>query len=185
MGTERGPEFYDAAYRGSPRYSTPATDSPWAQLHYWLLGQLGGGMVIDLGCGVGHLAELLAARGHDPGRYIGVDFSGEAISQARRRVPSFRFQQGDVLTTARSLRCYDGATVVLCEVLEHVTHDLPVLRSLPTGTRVIATVPGHDSEGHVRHFETMAIVAKRYEHALKLHTLVRLGRCYGFQGVRS
>lgn len=184
MGSEQGPAFYDAVYRHNETYRVAAPENPWAHLHYWALGRLGGEMVIDLGCGVGHLAELLAQRGHDPGRYLGIDFSGEAIEQARARVPGFRFVQGDILTSARTLRCYEGATVVLCEVLEHIVHDLPVLRALPDGTRVLGTVPGHDSEGHVRHFENMAIVAKRYEHALHLQSIQRLERCYGFDGVR-
>ncbi len=184
MGAEQAADFYDCAYRDE-KYRVDASENPWAQLHLWALSRIGSEMVVDLGCGVGWLAQLLDQRGHSPGQYLGVDFSAEAISQARSRVPGFRFIQGDVLAQARRITgVFEGATVVACEVLEHITHDLPVLRSLPVGTRVVATVPSHDSAGHVRHFETMAIVAKRYEHALHLQSIERLGRCYGFVGVR-
>lgn len=185
MGTEQPADFYDSAYRENEKYRVPAPENPWAQMHLWALSYIGREMVIDLGCGVGYLAHLLEQRGHSPGQYLGIDFSGEAISQARARVPGFRFVRGDILAETRRIAgIFEGATIVACEVLEHITHDLPVLRAMPVGTRVIATVPSHDSAGHVRHFETMAVVAKRYEHALRLQSIERLGRCYGFVGVR-
>ena len=184
MGSEQPAEFYDRHYVAGGRYDVDVADSPWANVHYWALSRVGGETVIDLGCGVGHFAELLARRGHDPSRYLGVDFSQVAIDQARARVSGFQFVVADIRAEARRIRTYQGSTVVLCEVLEHVEHDLTVLRALPPGTRVIGTVPDHDSEGHVRHFENMAIVARRYEHALYLQSITRIGRCFGFEGIR-
>ncbi|MEY2881703.1 MAG: hypothetical protein RLZZ15_4083 [Verrucomicrobiota bacterium] len=55
------------------------------------------GAVLDLGCGPGRLADLL--RMTPPRRYLGVDFSAEAVARARRRgLPGCEFAQGDFET---------------------------------------------------------------------------------------
>jgi ubiquinone/menaquinone biosynthesis C-methylase UbiE len=41
--------------------------------------------VLDLGCGDGHLLELLVARGHDPDRTAGLDMSEAELALARKR----------------------------------------------------------------------------------------------------
>jgi SAM-dependent methyltransferase len=47
-----------------------------------------GGLVVDLGCGSGILAERLAAAGYE---VLGVDLSADMLAIARKRVPSARF----------------------------------------------------------------------------------------------
>ena len=46
------------------------------------------GLVVDLGCGTGILAERLLAAGYD---VLGVDISADALAIARRRAPAARF----------------------------------------------------------------------------------------------
>lgn len=174
---------YNAIYRGSEHYRKAAADAPWAALWYWVLGRVGDEMVVDYGCGPGHLAELLAARGHPPHLYAGIDFSGVAIKMARERVPKFRFRQLNVIEAARAMR-EQHHTAVCCELLEHLDRDLALLRTLPPGGRVLATVPTHDSAGHVRHFPTLTAACARYERVIDVVNVVRLGRCYGLEGYR-
>lgn len=57
--------------------------------------------VLDLCCGTGHLAEILASRGL---RVTGVDGSGEMLRFARERAPQARFIAAD----ARSFEIADG-----------------------------------------------------------------------------
>ena len=54
---------------------------------------LGGGLVVDLGCGSGILAQAMTAAGHD---VLGVDLSPAMLAIARGRAPAARFQQGSV-----------------------------------------------------------------------------------------
>lgn len=51
--------------------------------------------ILDLGCGTGTLASLMADRGHD---VLGGDSSPEMIARARAMFPALRFEVIDVLT---------------------------------------------------------------------------------------
>jgi SAM-dependent methyltransferase len=54
-----------------------------------------GGLVVDLGCGSGILAERLSAAGYD---VLGIDISAAMVALARQRVPKGRFRQASLLT---------------------------------------------------------------------------------------
>lgn len=56
---------------------------------------VGGGLVIDLGCGSGILSEQLANHGYD---VLGIDISAAHVALARRRVPRARFIVASLLT---------------------------------------------------------------------------------------
>ena len=56
---------------------------------------VGEGLVVDLGCGTGILAEAVANAGYD---VLGVDLSPVMIEMARRRVPEGRFRCESLLT---------------------------------------------------------------------------------------
>ena len=58
----------------------------------WLERVPAGARVLDVCCGTGHLAGLLAARGY---RVTGVDLSGDMIRYARENVPGAEFLCGD------------------------------------------------------------------------------------------
>jgi SAM-dependent methyltransferase len=64
----------------------------------------GRGPVCDLGCGPGHVARYLAARGVE---VFGVDLSPGMVALARELTPALRFEQGDM----RALALADGALV--------------------------------------------------------------------------
>lgn len=81
----------------------------------WLSEAVGAaGTVVDLGCGGGDLALLLAARDHRPARYIGVDLLEERIAAARAVVPWGEF----VIASADRLPVGDAtADVVVAATL--------------------------------------------------------------------
>jgi SAM-dependent methyltransferase len=62
----------------------------------------GRGTVADLGCGPGHVAAYLHARGVE---VVGIDLSPGMVEQARRLYPELGFRQGDM----RALDAPDGA----------------------------------------------------------------------------
>jgi SAM-dependent methyltransferase len=58
-----------------------------------------GASVLDVGCGLGHLADFLSERG--PTRYLGVDLVPEFVAQARQRLsgrPGIEFRELDFRT---------------------------------------------------------------------------------------
>lgn len=187
MGKERSAASYDIGYRKNPRYKQDADHAPWAQLWYWVLDRTGQEMIIDFGCGPGHLAELLKRRDHPAHLYLGVDFSTVALEQARQRVPGYRFVTGNLPAATKRVARMQGEgpiTVVFTEVLEHFLKDKAALTHLPSGTRVLASVPRKDSSGHVRHFTRLHHVCSRYEGLLDMRSVERIGGAYVFEGRR-
>ncbi len=54
-------------------------------------------LVVDLGCGPGNSTELLARRFPDAA-VLGIDTSDAMLANARERLPTVRFEQGDIAT---------------------------------------------------------------------------------------
>jgi SAM-dependent methyltransferase len=135
---------------------------------YRVTARLCRGRVVELGCGVGHLAGVVHGRGLE---VTGVDMSEAKIRQARSLYPGIAFQTGDI----RSVVLPDGSfdTVVLAEVLEHVpeTEGDAILerawRLLRGSGRLVVSVPNEDCvphRNHVRRFErsTLESVLSRW-----------------------
>ncbi len=102
--------------------------------------------VLDLGCGDGHLLDLLVARGHDPSRLAGLDMSEAelAAARARRGLVSVRLlcerAQATTLTDA-SLDCVVSHLVLmLMSDIEVVVAELA--RIIRPGGRFVAVVGG-------------------------------------------
>ena len=57
-----------------------------------LLDPKPGERILDLGCGTGHLTQVIAQRGCD---VVGIDHSGAMIEQARANYPDMRFEVAD------------------------------------------------------------------------------------------
>jgi len=74
--------------------------------------------IVELGCGNGWLAEKLAVYGP----VTGVDIADQAITEARRRVPSGMFHAGDALSLDLPAEAFD--VVVTLEMFSHVPSQL-------------------------------------------------------------
>lgn len=113
------------------------------------------GRVIELGCGPGHLAGRIAARGHDT---VGVDLNRPKIAAARLAYPHVEFHACDIAALDLPAESFD--TAVMAEVLEHVDHDLGALflttawQLLRPGGRLIVSVPNEDCIPHRNHVRT-------------------------------
>ncbi|MCX7592138.1 MAG: class I SAM-dependent methyltransferase [Kiritimatiellae bacterium] len=129
-----------------------------------LLHRLTFDSVLDVGCGQGCL--LAAIRKLFPEvKLHGADFSRVAIETARKRLPEAHFSVMDVSKEAPAGK-YD--LVLCCEVLEHVTDDLGVIRRLREATErycLVTTVqgrmrPAERHVGHVRNYARGELVEK-------------------------
>ncbi len=111
------------------------------------VGPVNGCLVVDLGCGNGHLLRQLITQNPNA-RVVGLDFSRALLANAQARVPSGAFCLGDLNTT---VPLADGScdVVILSEVYEHLLQPRQLLSEIrrilkPTGMFVM-TFPNVDS----------------------------------------
>lgn len=168
MGKVQNAAWYDA------RFADPVSRYLWEPeklpyLHLWNLAigyMQDGDVVVDLGCGPGHLAQL-ATRAKKL-RYRGYDFSEQALAMARKRAPEGAFFHWDATKDVVPRPSRTRTVYVSTEFMEHVADDLGVLQQIPSGALVLLTVPARDDPGHVRFFKTLAEVRARYSKVLDL-----------------
>lgn len=153
-------DWYDEKYASSDVYAAHYSDSPYMIVWEALAARISEPRrVLEVGCGSGQLAHLLADR-ELLADYVGFDLSPVAIASARARCPQLRFEVADAFTT--DLFDVDYDLVICTEVLEHVDDDRGLLRRIRPGTQVLATVPDFISETHVRWFPKAQNAASRY-----------------------
>jgi len=109
----------------------------WEALVHGLAGLLRLGDVLDVGCGDGWTARLLAPRARS---YVGVDRSAELVEAARCRAAGVRFEQADAHRLPFADASFD--TVLLFHVLAYAERPDEVVaeagRVLRGGGRVVA-----------------------------------------------
>ena len=160
---EKGPDYYDRTFLEDANWSGHYT----ASIDYYIwtvivdrVRRARPRSVLEIGCGSGQLAHAV----YDSGvveRYCAFDFAPARLTQARRNVPSYRFEVANAFETDL-FDTVDYDLVITTEFLEHVEQDLAVLRRIREGTRVIAIVPNFPYVSHVRHFKSVEEVAERY-----------------------
>jgi len=108
------------------RYLDPPPDSPFPlEYAFYLLGDIRGKTVLDLGCGSGESLCVLVHRG---ARAIGIDISPELIELARRRLREGRVDADVRVGSAYDTELPDGSVdVVFCMSLIHHL-DIPRVR---------------------------------------------------------
>lgn len=183
MGKERNARWYDEVYASaSSLYAADAVATPWYGIWlmavFWLNG-LRPQRIVDFGCGVGHLAQMISVgpnlRDVD---YLGIDFSQVALTKARERAPESTFRCVDLSRhpVVDETRDPEGLCVVSCEFLEHVEDDLRILAALVPGVSFFGSVPKRDDPGHVRWFANEQLVRDRYEPLFTNFELFPVGR---------
>jgi SAM-dependent methyltransferase len=91
--------------------------------------------ILDVGCGVGHLAKWLKQHGHE-GEYTGIDILPEMVARARETHPDMRFEQCDILAEPDRFR----ADFVMSNGIFHLG-DAPLMH------RVVAAMYGACGKG--------------------------------------
>jgi SAM-dependent methyltransferase len=129
------------------RYLDPPANTPYGlEYAFYLLGDVRGQTVLDLGCGTGENLIPLVRRG---ARVVGMDLSAELVDLAHRRLESYGLDKGDVtlrVGSAYETGLPDGSVDVVFSiaVLHHL--DLPkarqeIYRVLRPGGRFILREP--------------------------------------------
>lgn len=175
------PEFrsdqYDAIYASGGRekiYELPYRHSGYFPLFKRVAGLLaasGAKSVLEVGCGTGGLAHMLAETSRV--QYRGFDFSPVAVERAQARLAG---KANIFVGDARAPAVYaDSTDAIICtEVLEHIEDDRGVVENWPKGVYCICSVPNFDADNHVRFFETVAQVRERYGDLLDIEGIDRI-----------
>jgi 2-polyprenyl-3-methyl-5-hydroxy-6-metoxy-1,4-benzoquinol methylase len=116
--------------------------------------------ILDVGCGQGRLAELLALSSFKS--YLGIDFSAEAIRRARLREENHvRFRVADLNEWSPSGRF---SVIIFCESLNYAIHPISTLlrfaHALEKSGVIIVSLYRHRNHGRIwrnaeRYFRTV------------------------------
>lgn len=163
MGEEKNSKWYDDAYtsRSLDYYKNPQ-DYWYAPLWDAIIDNVSPTeSIADFGCGVGQFAKMCQLRD----RYYvrGVDFSKKAVEISRLMNPDKDF----VVATLKNKKTFDFDfdVAVFCETMEHIDNDIEVLSYIPSGKKVIISLPTYDYTSHVRFIKTEKDIF-RYEEIL-------------------
>jgi len=118
IAREQGPA--SAIVEGNPRLVNLFDDFAHRlgmAANFRCLGPLENRRVLDLGCGRGRWSDEFARRG---ARVTGVDWSGQALDQARRRVPQAAFVRMPITDLGFSRGCFEVVNCVT--VVQHLPH---------------------------------------------------------------
>ncbi len=179
QGQERGGGYYDQAFSTDADFQCPFYQSPYYPAWSVVVERLrryGAEKILDIGCGPGQFASLLADSGIRA--YTGIDFSHVAVEMAKSQNPMYDFRVADA-RDPETYRCIPCDAVICMEVLEHIEDDLGVVGCFPIGVRCLMTVPNFPWRSHVRHFETAEAVVDRYSELFTDFSVTRL------KGVRT
>ena len=124
---------------------------------HWMCAQVAGEKVLDIGCSQGIITLLLGREGF---KVTGIDYENNAVDYARKALEKEEllvrqricFELVDATAMPYAANSFD--TVIMGEILEHVTHPEKILteawRVLKEGGRAIITVPFglNDSPDH-------------------------------------
>jgi SAM-dependent methyltransferase len=128
-----------------------AVDTPWHRLllrHIDVPRDIENRRVMEIACGRGGLARLLAGGARRPRRFVAADFSRAAVEKGRAFGAGIRCLTWSV-TDLQAVAFRDASfdTVVSCESLEHVERPLAALQELyrvmRSGGRLYLTTPNY------------------------------------------
>lgn len=156
---------YNSIYSKDGHYRKHYSMSPYLKVWNKVATYIGtSDTVLDLGCGTGQLMDLLLDKGIK--KYIGYDFSLIAWELANGLIRNRNAEVAWVdLYKVSELPIVD--VYVAVEVMEHLKDDLAVLKLVPSGKRLIVTVPNYLGGSHIRKFDNEEEVLNRYGNLLK------------------
>lgn len=178
---ERNSSYYNQAYSTSKAYYKLPEEIPeyyemWLSAANHVISH-NPEVVVDLGCGAGHFAEILKRCYIDKkinlNKYYGYDFSSVALDMANKMVknPLFIFEKQDLYTFDFSHKKPKDTLYVSYEFLEHINGDIEVLEKIPSGSTISFSVPSFDSKGHVRFFKSKKEIYNRYNSVIDIKNI--------------
>ena len=113
----------------------------------------------------------------------GIDFSEKGLMHAKRQFPCIEFIQANVYEFDYG----EYEVAIIMETLEHLEKDDELIKMLPKGCQVFASVPYQDLRDcavHVRLFDE-EVIKERYGEYLELKSIVQVDQFLMIYGVRK
>ena len=149
-------EYYDKKYQESEEYAKHYSKSVYYFMWRKVMSHLSiNDDIVDLGCGAGHFGAMLNDYGFT--NYTGIDFSSEAIGQAKDKVPSFKWVCDDLF----NVKFAKGSTFVATETFEHI-EDLKLIFKMPQA-KIVFSVPNFDAPNHLRTYTSEEQIKAYYK----------------------
>jgi len=120
--------------------------------------------LLDLGCGAGHLANMLYDRKFK--NYIGIDFSNVAIQKAKICAPTYTFIEADLRNIDYSV--YKDFKIISVETFEHLENDIKIIKKLPKNNYIIFSVPNYLCDNHYRVYDNPKFIKNYYKDVLNI-----------------
>jgi len=171
------------------RYLNPPSDTAFAlEYAFWLLGDVRGKTVLDLGCGSGENIVPLVERG---ARVIGIDVSPELGALARQRLALARLEATVRVGSAYDTGLPDGSVdVIFCIALVHHLNIERVRdemrRVLVKDGRIILKEPIRFSQNYARLRRLLPVRdnVSEYEHPLTRAEFATINESFKADGTR-
>jgi SAM-dependent methyltransferase len=122
--------------------------------------------LLDLGCGPGHLANMLYD--NEFKEYTGIDFSRVAIAQAKEKAPSYVFIEANLYDI--DFNDYSDFKFISVETFEHLENDIAIIKKLPKN-EIFFSVPNFKSSSHYRTYDDEEFIKKYYEDVLTISNI--------------
>ena len=161
-----------------------------------------GGRVVDVGCGNGYVAGMLASAGYV---VLGIDASEDGLQLGRRRHPGVQFMQASIYEKDLLTTVGQADAVVALEVVEHLYFPSKLFEFasgvLSAGGTLIASTPYHGyfknlaigfvggwdrhwcpewEGGHIKFFSKRTLSAMIEEKGFVVDSITGAGRLPGF-----
>ena len=171
---ERNSGYYDTLYKNTKMYQdmdyTNSDYYPiWKKILEWLDDKE---RIAEFGCGSGQFGKMCLRNSKN---YIfGCDFSREAINYAKmiNETNEHLYHIYCIISKSNhetNFPQYD--TAIILEVLEHLQRDLDVIGNIPSGKRIIFSVPNFTDPSHVRWFNHVDAILERYGKLIKINQM--------------
>lgn len=135
-------------------------------------------IVFDVGCGNGDFAEMIS-KDH---AYYGCDFSKIGIQLSQQKANGYK--DNIFIGNAYDPSIYEKAepanVVIMLEILEHL-YDLSAIVNIPSGKRVILSVPNYPDPAHVRTYFSPEYIEERFERFLDIKSIKTIDRDRGMK----
>lgn len=148
-------EIYDTIYKDNEKYTCHYSKSIYYPVWQEAIKYIDG-RVLELGCGTGQFAQMI--KESNKVKYIGIDYSREAIRQAKLINPELYFICNDIF----NYKIPKVNTIIALELFEHLENDLRLIRRIPKYTKIVFSVPDFPSDNHYRVFKDEKEIRDRF-----------------------
>ncbi len=176
-------KYYDEIYKTSKHYSLEVKpeDCGYYGLYSKIIELLSfSDSILEIGCGTGIFAHLLISQ--DYNYVLGFDFSVVAVTYSRIRTKSNLFKQINILDF--DFNSVQFNTIISLEVFEHIVEDIELINRIPSGKKIIFSVPNFDDVAHVRFFNSIVDVENRYSPLFSEFNIIQFGNIFIINAIK-